>query len=99
MLYIGNITLFLVLIVIGCMADITQYTKIPYLSSNKINPNIKYQIEPLRLYQTSESRIVTSKAYKNCYQKWIELNPNICIEWFNSRDRLKFMRIQGDVLL
>ena len=54
---------------------------------------------PITLYRTSNSRIVSQKLYRNCYQKWINLNNNLCIEWFDESDRLRFMRTQGKVLL
>ena len=53
---------------------------------------------PLTLYRTWKEDQVTQKMFTNCHQRWLELNENICIEWYNDYDCIKYMRTQGDVL-
>ena len=90
----------IVLLIIGlCIImyalPLISWSRIPRLSISR--STITHT--PITLYRTSNSRIVSQKLYRNCYQKWINLNNNLCIEWFDESDRLRFMRTQGKVLL
>ena len=81
-----------VLAVTVYLRPLMEYRKIPRLTTGST-------LNPLVLYRTSSSRIVNRKMYVNCYQRWLELNPGLTIEWFNNHDCLRFMKTQGDVLL
>ena len=83
-----------VVIVVSAMylRPLMEYQRIPRIT-------IGSTINHLVMYRTSSSRIVNLKMYKNCYQRWLELNPGLTIEWFNNRDCLRFMKTQGEILL
>jgi mannosyltransferase OCH1-like enzyme len=46
------------------------------------------------LFQTGESRGVNRKMFNDCHRRWLELNNNLRIEWFDDRDRQTYMMVQ-----
>ena len=69
------------------------YTKIPAITNTLNNSNFK-------IYRTSKSRMVNKKMYDNCYHRWIELNNNISMVWFDDSDMDEYMKKQDkDVYL
>ena len=66
------------------------YTKLPRLSYSRLS---KINA-PFVLYRTWSSNYVNNKMFKNCHQRWLELNNNISIEWFTDHDCNQYMLTQ-----
>ena len=49
----------------------------------------------IAVYRTTKSRLVSNKKYRNCHEKWIQLNPRIKMYWFDDKDCQRFMSTQG----
>ena len=84
-----------VLIIVSLMLlryfkPILQWSWIPRIT---INGSGERQ---LTVYRTTRSRLVSKKKYRNCHEKWLQLNSRIRMHWFNDRDCLMFMRTQGE---
>ena len=62
-------------------------TKIPAITNTLNNTNFN-------IYRSSKSRIVNKKMYDNCYHRWIELNNNISMIWFDDYDMDEYMKKQ-----
>jgi mannosyltransferase OCH1-like enzyme len=84
-----RVIIIVIIIVIKYIYDIFYPTK---QLENVFNP-IKYTKRiPNIIFRTAEDKKVSSSFYTYCHQKWVELNPDYNIVWYNNCDREKFLK-------
>ena len=69
----------------------------PILIKNTI-PRIttrKKNIEKVRVFRTWKSREMNQKMIERCHKRWLDLNTNIRMEWFDDDDCIAFMKTQS----
>jgi mannosyltransferase OCH1-like enzyme len=70
--------------------QVSMTEKIPYIN---ISENIqKYKNIPLIIYKTYPYRYINRIFYKYCHEKWLLLNPDCTISWYNDNQCEKFMK-------
>ena len=89
------VSIVIIVLIVYYFSPLLRWTWLPRMTITGSQINNK----PLTIYRTTRDRLVSVKKYRNCHQKWIQLNPHINIEWFNDKDCLRYMRTQGKKLL
>jgi len=62
-------------------------TKIPAITNSS-------NYSDFTIYRTSNTRLVNKKMYDNSYHRWIELNNNISMIWYDDSDMDDYMKKQ-----
>lgn len=70
-----------------------SYTKLPRVSLSSISHN-----QPVIIHRTWRDHHVNWKMFRDCHQRWLELNHNVRMEWYSDVDCRKFMRSQGETI-
>lgn len=89
----SNIIIFILILIIIYMYPLLNTSIIP-----SITITTKFTNKTMILHRTWSGNYVNSKMFKNCYQKWNELNKNICQIWYSDRDCKKFMKTQNPII-
>ena len=94
----SNDTYVLIIIIVTLVIIITiVYSRALMVSRTipKISCNGNATQNTMRIFRTWKSREMNQKMIERCHKRWLDLNTNIRMEWFDDDDCIAFMKTQS----